>query len=281
MNNAYHFPGSQPGDQPIILSYANGFPPQTYTAALHPLFADHAVIAAHMRPLWQPTPPPTLKNWRTFADDLLSFLDKNFRQSDFPLIGIGHSIGAVTTLYAAVKEPERFAGIVLIDPTMLPPRVLLGVRLIRMLGRDARLPLVNGALRRGREWSDAEAAYEYFRGKKLFARTSDAGVRAYTESITRTDEQGTHLIYPPEWEAEIYRTLPTDVWSLPQKLRVPTLILRGELTDVFSTTSAAHFKRLNPKAHIVTIPGAGHLIPQERPGETGKAIQEFVRDLKT
>lgn len=280
MNNAYHFPESQSEGRPVVLSYANGFPPQTYTEALRPLFAQHPVYAAHMRPLWQPPPPPKLKNWHTFADDLLSFLDKNFKPTAFPLLGIGHSVGAVTTLYAAIKEPERFAGLVLIDPTMLPPRVLWAARLVRALGRDARFPLVQQALRRGREWPDAEAAYQYFRGKKLFVRTSDAQVRAYTESMTVTDDKGTHLIYPPEWEAEIFRTVPTDVWRLPKHLRTPTLILRGELTDVFVKVSAERFKRLNPKPEIVTVTGAGHLIPQEKPEVVGAALQDFVRTLK-
>ncbi len=280
MNNAYHFPDSQAEGRAVVLSYANGFPPQTYTQALQPLFLSHKVVAAHMRPLWQPTPPPKLDHWRTFADDLLGFLDKNFKESDFPLLGVGHSIGAVTTFYAAVKEPERFAGLVLIDPTMLPPKILWAARVVRALGRDSRFRLVQQALKRGREWPDLETAYQYFRGKKLFARASDEQVRVYTESMTATDDKGTRLIYPPEWEAEIFRTLPTDVWRLPKKLRNPAIIIRGELTDVFVKPSADLFKRLNPKPEIITVSGAGHLIPQERPEETAAAIQKFVREIK-
>jgi pimeloyl-ACP methyl ester carboxylesterase len=98
--------------------------------------------------------------------------------------------------------------------------------------------------------------------------------------MTVTDDKGTHLIYPPEWEAEIFRTVPTDVWRLPKHLRTPTLILRGELTDVFVKVSAERFKRLNPKPEIVTVTGAGHLIPQEKPEVVGAALQDFVRTLK-
>ncbi len=273
----YEFPGSNPAGRWVILSYANGFPPQTYAAMLKPLFAEYHVAAMHMRPLWEPTPPPdSLRHWRQFADDLLENLAT---LTPDPVIGIGHSVGAVTTLYAAIKEPQRFRKLVLIDPTLLPSPALWGIRFAHLIGREARIPLVQQALRRGRRWPDAETAYQYFRAKKLFARAGDDIVRAYTESITTPHpEGGLTLAYAPEWEAQIFKTIATDVWQLPARLKVPTLILRGEHSDVFYERSAARFKRINPAIELVTLPGVGHLVGQEAPDRAGREIARFLAE---
>lgn len=276
----YAFPASNLAGLPVVLSYANGFLPQTYARALQPLFVRYHVMAAHLRPMWQPAPAVgTLRDWHTFGDDLLRQLDA-LKQDR--VIAIGHSVGAIATAYAAIKEPERFLGVALIDPTMLPVAALNGIRLIRLLGREARIPLVQQALRRGHHWPDVESAYHYFRGKRLFTRWSDDQVRAYSESMTAPDSDGTaavHLIYPPEWEAHIYKTLPTDVWTIPARLQVPTLVLRGELTDIFTERNARRFARLQPRAQITLIPAAGHLIPQEQPEAVGRALLTFVDGL--
>lgn len=259
----------------ISLSYANGFLPETYEQALHPLFKRYRVVSPHLRPMWQPPlPTETLRHWRQLGDDLLQHLEMLTPE---PVIGIGHSVGAITVMYAAIARPDRFHRIILIDPTLLPPAALRFVWLMRLIGRDARLPLVEGALKRGRHWDDQNAAYEYFRRKKLFARWSDNAMRLYTNSITAPDPAGgVHLIYPPQWEARLYQTIPTDVWQFPAKLKTPTLIVYGELSDVFNAQSAARFARLSPQTRIVAIPGAGHLVAQEKPEAVGQLIADFV-----
>src|SRR3954469_17006265 len=105
----------------VNLAYANGFLPQTYTRALQPLFDHYNVISAHARPMWDDCPPESLKSWSQLGDDLLQALE---RLTDRPVVGIGHSFGGVVTLYAALKQPERFSHLVVIDPVMLPPRLL-------------------------------------------------------------------------------------------------------------------------------------------------------------
>lgn len=276
----YKFAASRRDGPLVVLSYANGFMPQTYTRALSGLFPTYRVVAAHLRPMWdEARKAPALPSWRTFGEDLLVTLNS---VTDLPVIAIGHSVGAIASAYAAIAEPRRFSHLILIDPVMLRGPALWAIATMRRMGRDARMPLVRQALRRGRHWESAEAAYQYFRGKKLFTRCSDDMVRTYAESITATDPDrgGVSLVYPPEWEAEIYRTLPTDVWSVPPALReraIATLVLRAERSDVFSANSERRFARLYPDAQFVTIPDAGHLIPQEQPEAVAAAIDSFLK----
>jgi pimeloyl-ACP methyl ester carboxylesterase len=112
----------------------------------------------------------------------------------------------------------------------------------------------------------------------LFKIWPEETVRAYVESITRPSPHGgVELAYPPEWEARIYQTIPTDVWKFARKLTQPTLVLSGEKSDVFTPASGEAFRKANPAVWLETIPGAGHLLAQEKPGEVGRRITKFFK----
>src|SRR5262245_7441002 len=98
----YHDFNENVGKPIVNLAYANGFPPETYKYMLQPLFADFHVVSIQARPLWGDCPPESLTSWHQFGDDLLAGLDA---LTDQPIIGIGHSFGAIYTLYAAIKRP--------------------------------------------------------------------------------------------------------------------------------------------------------------------------------
>ena len=264
-----------PGKPLVNLACANGFLPQTYTRALQPLLGDYRVVSIYARPMWEDCPPESLTVWSQLGDDLLTGLEP---LTDQPAVGIGHSVGGIATLYAAIKRPERFSRLILFDPTLLPAYALRYVRVMRWLGRGDRLPLVQGALRRRREWDSTDAAYSSFRQKGLFARWPDDVLRAYAESMTASDGNGrVHLTYSPEWESRLYKTVDVDVWQLPAQITHPTLLIRGELTDTFTEVSEREFRKRNPRVQIVTVKGAGHLLPQEKPDEVSKLIVDFLR----
>ncbi|HEY5039823.1 MAG TPA: alpha/beta hydrolase [bacterium] len=266
-------PGSS--KPPLHFAHANGFPPETYKAPLEPLLPDYRVISLRARPLWGNTPPEWLKNWSQLADDLLEGLKESGIQK---VVGVGHSLGGVATLYAALKQPSLFTHIVLIDPTMLSPGLLRKVRWMKLFGWEARNQLVEGALRRKRNWESVEAAYEYFKGKPLFKNWPDETIRAYAQSMTVPSmEGGVEIAFPPEWEARIYRTIPTDVWKCAKLLQHRVLVIRGENSNTFTAESEKAFREANPQAVFAVVPGAGHLVPQEKPEEVGRLILNFLR----
>ena len=209
------------------------------------------------------------------ADDLLEGLKEMGAQK---VIGIGHSLGGVLTLYAAVKQPELFSHLILIDPTMLSPKLLWQVRLAKIIGFEARSFLIKGALRRKRTWGSAGEAYEYFRGRGLFKNWSDEIVKSYVNSMTGpSPEGGVQLIYPPEWEARIYKTIPTDVWKFAKQIQQPSLVIRGETSNTFTADSEKAFRKVNPGVSFEVVTGAGHLVPQEKPEEIGRLIADFLK----
>ena len=266
-------------DKPILhLAHANGFPPQTYRKAIEPLLKDFHVISLLARPLWGDTPPEWLKHWNQMADDLLTGLKE---MGVSKAIGVGHSLGGVLTLYGAVKEPDLFTHVILVDPTMLSPKLLWQIKLMKLFGFEARKYLIQGALRRKRTWASTQEAHEYFRGRQLFKNWPDDIVRAYTDSMTMPSPAGgVWLIYPPEWEARIYQTIPTDVWRFAKQLRQPTLVIRGENSNTFTSDGEKSFRKVSPTAQFEVVREAGHLVPQERAEEVGDLISRFIQNDK-
>ena len=63
------------------------------------------MIGLSHRATWETTGKPSKKvTWKTYAKDLIHFLDKHDNTN--PVIGAGHSMGAVATLIAATLQPE-------------------------------------------------------------------------------------------------------------------------------------------------------------------------------
>ena len=274
------------GTGPVIhLAHANGFPPGAYrplaeTLTDHPSTGSgqrYHVIGLPSRPLWPGSQPESISNWHPLADDLIQGLDDLELRG---IIGVGHSMGGVFTLWAAVRRPDLFRAVMLVDPVILSSVRLWMVRLSRLLRFERRLPLVQGALRRRRTWSNHQTCYEQYRSRSFFAAWPDDSLWAYVEAGTRARADGqVELAYPPEWEARIFYTVPTDVWRAVPKLRAPALIIRGARSETFRHESFARMERLLPQARFVTIPNAGHLAPMERPAETGAAIRDFLNTV--
>jgi pimeloyl-ACP methyl ester carboxylesterase len=95
----------------VHFASANAYPPGAYHKLLALIAADYRVLAIHHRPLWPGSRPEELNDWDGVADDLIRFLDQ---QSLRDVIGVGHSLGAVTTMMASLKRPDLFRALVLI-----------------------------------------------------------------------------------------------------------------------------------------------------------------------
>ena len=263
------------GSGPVVhIAHANGFPPGAYRPLAEALTDTYHVIGLSSRPLWRDSRPKSASDWHTLADDLIQGLDGLGLKG---IVGLGHSLGAVLTMWAAIRRPDLFRAVVLIDPVILPPARLRALRLLRLFGLRRCMPVVRRALRRRRTWPSRQVCYGHYRDNSFFAAWPDAGLRAFVEAGTRERDDGqVELVYPPEWEAHIFATTPVDIWQAIPELRVPALIIRGEHSETFPPESLARMDRLVGRAHSVVIPGAGHLVPMERPVDTGVVILCFL-----
>jgi pimeloyl-ACP methyl ester carboxylesterase len=112
-------------------------------------------------------------------------------------------------------------------------------------------------------FANLEEAEKYVRTIAApFGEHSDAQWRTLAESWVRRNEDGT---WRPHYDlriAEAYRaTLPEkdlELWPLYDAVRCPTLLIRGERSDVVSRETAQAMARRGPKAKVVEFKGVGH-----------------------
>ena len=60
---------------------------------------------------------PTDKNWSNFADQIINNIEQQAQGRK--VIGVGHSLGAVSTLLASFKRPDLFEQVILLDPPLI------------------------------------------------------------------------------------------------------------------------------------------------------------------
>src|SRR5262245_22227216 len=110
----YEF-GGKP-DAPVMhLAVANGFPPQTYIPLFQPFTERYRVVSLPPRALWSGQHDPSeTGSWRALADDLLAGMETHKLNN---VIAVGHSFGGVASALAAIKQPQRFRALILLDPT--------------------------------------------------------------------------------------------------------------------------------------------------------------------
>jgi len=261
---------------PLIFAHANGYPPACYEPFFDQL-TGNKVLAMHQRPLWRNSEPSELKDWRPLSDDLIRFIDE---QKLDKAIAIGHSVGGIAILRAAINHPERFERIILLDPVLFMPTFIRGYSLVHALGLGAKVhPLVPAAQRRRRTFENRETIFESYRQKKVFRYLDDNALRAYIKGITCPDGEGFNLCYSAEWEIQIYVSgvwRDMEIWRALPKLNVPLLIIRGEKTDTFFEKTAQRVKQKLPNAKIITIPETSHLLPLEKPEAIANEIKNFL-----
>src|ERR1041384_6384992 len=250
--NIPHFDFGGSGE-PLHFLHANGYPPECYKPLLDLLKTQYHVFGMLLRPLWPNSNPDEIHDWTPFSDDLLKFL----ASQPTPVIGVGHSIGAIVTLRAALREPGKFRALILLDPVLFVPSRVIGWKLISALGLGDRVhPLIRGTKKRRRAFDDLETVFRGYRSRNVFRYMSAENLRIYIEGITRPKADHTHeLVYSPEWEAQIYRTAlrDFDIWRDLPKLEVPTLFIRGAETDTFLESAAKFVKWKQPKARVETL----------------------------
>ena len=267
-------------DLPLHFLHANGYPPACYKPLLELLQSKYHVFGMLLRPLCPDSNPGDIQDWEPFSDDLLRFLSEH---NTAPVIGVGHSIGAIVTLRAALRDPRKFSALVLLEPVLFMPSRLILWNLFRAIGLGNMVnPKISGALKRRRTFDNLDLVFRGYRKRAVFRHMSDENLRIHIEGMTKPAENGGYeLVFSPEWESRIYFTglRDFDIWRDLPKLQIPTLFIRGAETDTFLENAANLVKRRQSKAQIETVEKSTHLLPLERPREVFDMLQSFLKDI--
>ena len=260
------------GDGPDIqLAHANAYTPGCYRKFCHQLKVG-ACYLPFQRPLWPNEDPMKLKSWHTLADDLIKHMDARNRKD---IVGIGHSMGGVASWIAAVKRPDLFRQLILIDPVILPAKWVRTMHLLPMSLKKKYFPVVKIASRRRSAWPDRETARKYFLSKRVFRKFDDDVLADFVDTGLVEYDEGVKLAYSGKWESRIYAT-PPNLWKMMSKNPCPITIIRAEHSDVISDERWEMIHEKMPHAHLIQMDGAHHLVPFESPGMCAEVVNQIL-----
>ncbi|MDF1864057.1 MAG: alpha/beta hydrolase [Saprospiraceae bacterium] len=263
------------GEGPILhFAHANGFPPNTYQRFLKPFTKSYKVIGVNQRPLWQEKPNAT-SNWHQVSEDLIHFLDSQNLKN---IVGMGHSMGAVATLFASIKRPDLFSHLILIEPVFIPPKQIFLFSLTPSFLQKKMNPMIKGALRRQDVWENREAVFESWRRKRVFSKWSDEVLWDYVNAATKPNKSGQfELTYSKYWEANYYGRVPK-IWGDLKKATHPMMGIRGAKTNTLFPEAWKKWKSLQPNATFLEMEDVGHLVPMEEPALISEKILAFLKN---
>lgn len=254
--------------QPLFFAHANGFPSATYGklfAALAPQFAVvHLPMHAH-DPRF-----PVDDNWASLVDELILHLEAQPE----PIWGVGHSLGGVLQLYAALRRPELYRGVIMLDSPLLTKRDQWVIHAAKRLGLIDRLTPAGRTLGRRETFADLDCAREYFAGKALFRHFDAQCLEAYLQHGLQAAGQGLRLRFDPATEISIYRSVPHLHPARLQQLQVPLALVGGVQSRVVLPHHARAAKRL-AQGEFHGVPG-GHMFPLEHPLQTAALIRDVI-----
>jgi len=182
---------------------------------------------------------------------------------------IGTSLGGLLGMGLVALQPRLLAGLVLNDigPELIPGGL---ARIIDYIGNDRPQPDLSSAARFLRE---------------LLPRLApDADAAWWQVLAAATYRKGADGLLHFDWDLAIAKamrqqgTLP-DLWALFRGLqRIPTLLLRGALSDLLSEATEQRMRLEKPDLVCVTVPGMGHTPTLSEP-EAERALDAFLEPL--
>ena len=274
MSPFIHIPGK--GDI-LHFHHANGFPAGVYRPLLNTLSQHYDVYALHGRATWDNS-DPSHKNWRIFADDLIEFAER-FEQ---PIIAVGHSLGASTTVLAALLRPELFKALVLIEPAMvsMPTALILKYAPKKLLQR---IKLISGTLNKKDSWPSQQDYLSYIQKFPPYRQFNQATFEAFGHSAIQKNKEGHYsLVFPKHWEAHNYALPP---FLLPQlkrlkRLAIPTVAIRGSDNHLFPMKLWRAWKKVQGNAVFLQDQRYSHLLPLESAEACSELITQGLGQLK-
>lgn len=196
------------------------------------------------------------------AGDLAAFVDA---LALGPLSVVGLSMGGRVAITYAADHPERVERLMVID--IGPEIAAAGQK--RVLGAMAHSP---------ERFASAEEAMAYARATN--PRYTDALLRhRIRHGLRALPAGGFTWKYDRALREQVRaggRREPLDLWSRWAALECPTLLVRGAESDILSPEIAKRMLEALRDARLIEVPGAGHTVPGDQPGQFQALLRDFL-----
>tara|TARA_A100001011_G_scaffold386695_1_gene463064 strand:- start:30 stop:725 length:696 start_codon:yes stop_codon:yes gene_type:complete len=218
----------------------------------------------------------SVNDWKTLADDFLKELSMNNKSSE--KIGIGHSMGATILLYSAIKAPNFFSKIILLDPVIFTPLQCKMWRVINLLGLGLHFhPLAKKALKRKTEFNSLSDIFDRYKKYRIFKKFSDQSLRNYIGSVFEQKKDKYVLNYDINIEVEYYLsalTLEPFIFKNISKTESKIFLLYPEFNSAISNKSIKKISQFLYSDEL-ELKGLTHFFPIE----DGKLVFENIQKI--
>jgi pimeloyl-ACP methyl ester carboxylesterase len=214
---------------------------------------------------------------RSMGRDIAAVVDAV--SPDRPAVLVGHSMGAVAILTLAEQRPELFG-----------PRIS-GVALIGAGSSD----LLKGAMGSVTELlrprlGTLQAAARRVDGLRRAVLASPLGVSGVVARVTQFGPNASarvvdHVVALAQrtasevWTDALPELMEMDLRHAVPRVRVPALVLAGELDRVTPPAGAVALAGALPEGRLVLIPDTGHIPMLEAPDVVGRELARVAREL--
>jgi len=184
---------------------------------------------------------------------------------------LGHSMGGTSAYVYADRHPERLTALVIED--IAPGSSVQGAGAQRIIAEMQNLP---------DSFPSWNAARDYWTQQRPMLSAAAIAQRV-AESLRERSDGRIHWRYDAAGISKT-RLNPdpariVDLWPVVLRLRVPTLVVRGERSDFCPAATVEKMMAQNPLIHSVEVPAASHYVHDDAPALFAAHVRGFLAPL--
>ncbi|MBI2785661.1 MAG: alpha/beta hydrolase [Legionella longbeachae] len=258
----------------IHFAHGNGFPALCYKQMLDCL--EYKFDYCYIDRIGHDPLFPVSENWHNLVLEVITSI-KN--QANRPVIAVGHSLGGVLSLLAAIEQPELFKAVIMLDAPLIGTFKSNMVRLAKALGIIDRITPAFRTRSRRIHWKDHDQLIKYLKTRDLFKTFTDECLNDYITYGLEYDDDGYHLRFDRHIEYQIYRTIPHVIPNFEGKLLIPAALIYGDKSTVVGKMDIRYMKS---NFNVMSYKTKGsHLFPMEFPQLIAKQIINIASCLNS
>lgn len=262
INNATYYTEKFGAGRPLLLLHGFTGSAQNWQLLLPELVGHFEVVLVDVLGHGRTASPPDENRYTVdrVAADLIAILD----ELGYTETGVlGYSMGGRLALFTAVQYPHRFRHLILESAS---PGLATEAERQQRVAQDCELA----------DWIEAHGL------EAFVARWEQLPLWASQQQLPAETRQWLHqqrLQNNPQGLANSLRGMGTGaqppLWAALPTLRLPTLLLAGELDAKFVAINE-QMAALLPNARLQVVSGAGHTVHLERPSAWQHALTDFM-----
>ncbi len=256
------WPAQRSNAQDLVLLHGYTGHAHSWDAFARTMSARYRVLALDQRGHGQTEwAPRTAYDTSEMVADLEAFVAA-LGLSNFALLGL--SMGGLVSIGYAGKRPDALGKLVIVD--IAPELDAEGIRRIQ------------SGVARSDVFESREEAFARAREDNPVPPDDHLRYRVEHSLMRRADGRYTYRYDPALRDpTNPRRGIPVDEgWRMVANIGVPTLLVRGELSDILSKSVAERMVETIPDCRLVEVAGSGHPVPLDKPDAFAACVSEFL-----